>query len=128
MPKRNFAIVLAVAWMLPGCTVALIGAVQHSMKSDAPPVAKDQRLADLGHSALSGGSYGLAEAYLTEALVANPDNPHALRGLSVVLYNTNRANRARRIDAQLVVAGFASGGLDRGNRPRPSPNELVRRY
>ncbi len=51
VPKRNFAIVLAVAWMLPGCTVALVGAVQHSMKSDAPPVAKDQRLADLGRSA-----------------------------------------------------------------------------
>ena len=127
MVKRNIAVVLAVAWMLPGCTVALMGAAQQSTKSDAPPVAKDQRLADLGHSALAGGSYGLAEAFLTQALVANPDNPHALRGLSVVLYNSNRANRARRIDAKLVVAGFASGGLDRGNQPRPSPTELVRR-
>ncbi len=127
MLKRNFAIVLAFAWMLPGCSVALIGAVQHSMKSDAPPVAKDQRLADLGHSALSGGSYGLAEAYLTEALVANPDNPDALRDLTVVFYYTNRADRARRINAKLVMAGLAPGGLYRGNPPRPSPTELVRR-
>ena len=127
MVKRNFAIVLAVAWMLPGCMVALVGVAQQTMKSDAPPVANDRRLADLGHSALSGGSYGLAEAYLTEALVANPDNSDALRDLSVVFYNTNRADRARRINAKLVMAGLAPGGLDRGNQPRPGPTQLVRR-
>ena len=95
-----FVFVLALA--LPGCTIALVGAAQQAFKSERPAVAEDQRLADLGHSALSGGSYGLAEAYLTEALEANPANPYALHDLSIVYYSTNRPDKARVLYAKLA--------------------------
>ena len=126
--KRNVIIVLALAWTLQGCTIAVIGAVNQAMKSNQPPVAADQRLADLGHSALSGGSYGLAEAYLTEALAANPDNPDALHDLGVVYSYTRRTGKAREVYAKLAALDLPAGGLDRADAaPRPSPTEVVRR-
>ena len=125
--KRNVIIVPALAWILSGCTLALIGAAQQSMKSDEPAVATDQRLADLGRSALSGGSYGLAEAYLAEALKANPDNPYALHDLGVVYYNTNRTNAALAINARLVAMDSAAVDFDHGRAARRTPTELVSR-
>lgn len=126
--KRNVIIVLALAWILQGCTLAVIAAVNQATKSNQPPVATDQRLANLGHSALSGGSYGLAEAYLTGALQANPDNPDALHDLGVVYSYTNRTGKAREVYAKLAALELPAGGLDRANAaPRPSPTEVVRR-
>ncbi len=127
--RRNvlvvFIFVLALA--LPGCTVAAIAALQQGSKSERAAVAEDQRLADLGHSALSGGSYKLAEAYLTEALDANPDNLFALHDLGIVYYSTNRSEQARALQAKLVSLDPAAGDLGRANGIRRHRSELFRR-
>ncbi len=120
-----FAFVLALT--LPGCTIAPVGAAQQAFKSERPAVAEDQRLADLGHSALSGGSYGLAEAYLTEALEANPANPYALHDLGIVYYNTNRTDEARVLYAKLVSLDPPAADFDRAVGVRRTRTELVRR-
>ncbi len=127
--KRSVILVFVfvLALTLPGCTIALIGAVQQSFKSERPAVAEDQRLADLGHSALSGGSYGLAEAYLTEALEANPANPYALHDLSIVYYSTNRSDKARVLYARFASLDPPAADFDRGVAVRRTPSELVRR-
>ena len=78
-------------------------AARQGMQSDQAEPGKDQRLADLGHAALSSGDYGLAEAYLDAALAINPDNAYALHNLGVVYYNTNRTEEARELYAKLVT-------------------------
>ena len=129
--KRSVVMVFVVAFVLaltlPGCTLALVGAAQQAFKSERPAVAEDQRLADLGHSALSGGSYGLAEDYLTEALKANPANPYALHDLSIVYYSTNRSDKARVLYAKFASLEPPATDFDRGVAVRRTPTELVRR-
>ena len=127
--KRSVLLVFVfvLALTLPGCTIALVGMAQQAFKSERPAVAEDERLADLGHSALSGGSFGLAEAYLTEALEANPANPYALHDLGIVYYNTNRTDEARVLYSKLVSLDPPGGDFDRGVAVRRTPTELVRR-
>jgi Tfp pilus assembly protein PilF len=129
MKKRSVAVVLVsvLAWSLSGCTIALVGVAQHAMKSKQPPVAEDQRLADLGHSALSGGSFKLAEAYLVEALESNPDNPYALHDLSIVYVSTNRSEKAQALYVKLARLEPPGEALPRGDGDRRGPTELLRR-
>ncbi len=101
--KRNVVIVLALAWALSGCSLAPFDAAQQALMGDEPEAAADQRLADLGHAALSNGNYGLAEAYLEAALETNPNNPYALHNLGVVYYQTNRTDKARELYAKLIA-------------------------
>jgi Flp pilus assembly protein TadD len=127
--KRSVILVFVFVLVLtlPGCMIALVGTAQQAFKSERPAVAEDQRLADLGHSALSGGSYGLAEAYLTEALEANPANPYALHDLGIVYYSTNRSDEARVLYAKFASLDPPAADIGRGVAVRRTPTELVRR-
>ncbi len=123
MVKRNVVLVLALVLTLTGCSLGVVAAAKDALNLDEPEISKDQRLADLGHAALSKGNYGLAEAYLGAALEANPSNPYALHNLGVVYYQTNRKDKARELYSRLVAfdptATLPAPGEDAADKGAP---------
>jgi len=64
--------------------------------------AKDMTLSNQGYEALSDANYTRAEAYLSEALYLNPENPYALLNLGQVYHKTGRPDKARQMYEKVI--------------------------
>lgn len=78
-----------------------------SLAGCAAGPSRDVELNDQGYYAMQAGDLERAEDLLNQALMENPDNPHALTNLGALYQNTGRPGMARPLYERVIALASA---------------------